>query len=125
MPDRKTLAKWQARRPGFADDLWQARFDGDGAQTGRKTLRTPELLDAIYLRLCELGALSRVCAEPGMPNVRTVRDWARLIPRFGEALEVARDIDHERRADAAIGDLKAYFRELAAEAQARRRARDR
>jgi len=122
MPDRKTLAQWQARRPAFADRMWVARFDGGSLQAGRKTRRTPALLDEIYLRLCQEGVLKHVCAEPGMPNARTVRDWARQSPRFAAALALARQIHHEACADALVGDLRAYLQDLEAECEATRRA---
>jgi hypothetical protein len=51
---------------------------------GRPAQYTTEIGIAICERLCDGETLRAVCADPGMPDKATVRDWLARCPEFRE-----------------------------------------
>lgn len=56
---------------------------------GRPTQYTTEIGLAICERLSDGETLRAVCADPGMPDKATVRDWLARCPEFRELYESA------------------------------------
>jgi hypothetical protein len=57
----------------------------------RQTLYTQELADEIIERLSGGEPLAEICRDAHMPKVRTVSDWKKQHPDFGERFLQARD----------------------------------
>jgi hypothetical protein len=76
IPAYGTVRDWVTDdRDGFAARYHRAVAAGNAAR-GRPTLYSAELADWILDELCAGVFLPRICADPGMPSVRTVRSWA-------------------------------------------------
>lgn len=80
---------------------------------GRPSLYTPELLTVICDRLSTGEPMTHICADEGMPEPRTVRQWQAddpaidaAIGRAREAGEYAMAEDCLRIADDASGDFR-------------------
>lgn len=99
MPTRPTVMRWLKAHPVFADEVFLARFLGGLDRPGRPTRLTPELLDAIYLRLCHGEPLRTLCADPAMPARATVQAWAAARPDAAEALAHGREIARQQAAE--------------------------
>jgi Bacteriophage Sf6, terminase small subunit-like len=56
---------------------------------GRPAQYTTEIAMAICERLCDGETLRAVCADPGMPDKATVRDWLARYPEFRKKYESA------------------------------------
>lgn len=69
--------------------------------------RTSEIENAILERLAKGEFLATICAEPGMPNRRTVTNWKNDIPEFGARYKEARDDGFDERAEKALLGLYA------------------
>jgi len=114
MPDRKTLDLWRRTRPRFAARLADARIRSGHARTGRHTTYCPVVMQQIFDHLAAGGTLAGICAAPGMPAPRTVRDWARADPDVARTLDLGRQIWRERRAEAFFPMLAAMEAEVKA-----------
>ena len=55
------------------------------------SIYTPELGDAILLRVAGGESLRSICSTPGMPHEATVRTWGVRDPAFGERLRQSRE----------------------------------
>lgn len=76
MPSERTVRLWVLDdREGFAARYRRARKIG-GAGSGRVSIYNAELANRILEQLMEGHLLIDICAEPGMPAPRTIRDWA-------------------------------------------------
>jgi len=60
---------------------------------------SPELGEAICLRIAEGESLAKICRDPGMPNKRTVTTWVFKKPEFAEMYNFARQIQAELLGD--------------------------
>jgi hypothetical protein len=84
MPSERTVRLWVLDdREGFAARYRRARKIG-GAGSGRVSIYNAELAERILEQLREGHLLIDICAEPGMPAPRTIRDWA-MVDREGFA----------------------------------------
>lgn len=66
-----------------------------------------ELADRICDRLASGDSMRRICADPGMPNRRTVERWMDADPAFAAKCARAREIGFDERADAMRDEIDA------------------
>lgn len=100
MPCRATLANWMRAHPDFAARFEAARAAGGGVQRGgRPEIYSPELADAVLDGLVEGRALHLICAEPGMPSMRTFFRWVKADPLFAADYRLAREVQAHRYFD--------------------------
>ena len=80
---------------------------GDGiARTGRPSLKTPELIEAICDRLAEGEGHSEICSSEGMPSTRTVQYWQDADEELFAQIMRAREIGLHHRAEQAVKAAK-------------------
>lgn len=118
MPDRKTVDTWRRRFPVFAADLRAARAEGGRARNGRHSTWCPVLADDIFMALCEGQTLKAICAQPGYPAPRTVRDWAEARPDFARTLNLAREIaweNHREQFGVDLATVQGWWEEATGE----------
>lgn len=60
------------------------------AEMGRPTIYTPELCDAICVKIADGKSLRTICADPQMPDMTTVIAWRRLYPAFSKQYDDAK-----------------------------------
>jgi terminase small subunit-like protein len=63
--------------------------------TGRPSEYSPEIAEAICLRLAEGESLRKICTDPEMPGRRTVHDWLMKHKEFAAQYDQARDMQAE------------------------------
>lgn len=61
------------------------------SKVGAPTSYTQDVADEIVRQLSEGVPLASICRAEGMPAVRTVSDWRKAHPEFGELYAAARD----------------------------------
>jgi hypothetical protein len=66
--------------------------------TGRPSLYTPEVAERICAGLAQGTPLTVICAEPGMPADRTVREWAEKDEELSAAIARARELGFDKLA---------------------------
>jgi hypothetical protein len=98
MPCTATLRVWVKRYAGFAQAYTRARAVG-GLGMGRRSTFCPVTAQQIVARISEGETLTSISADPAMPPLRTIFDWRRADPDFGEAFAVAREAAAERLTD--------------------------
>jgi hypothetical protein len=69
---------------------------------GRPTKYTPELVHTICDRLAKGESLRKICADAGMPDLKSVRNWVFLYPDFFQQYAHAREAGADAIADLAI-----------------------
>lgn len=69
---------------------------------GRPSSRTPEIVEAICLRLSHGETLQKICSDPDMPNYSTVWRWEQEDPEFCKISARAREIGTHYIADECI-----------------------
>jgi hypothetical protein len=66
---------------------------------GRPTAYDAQIADQICDRVADGEFIHVICADPGFPKHRTVRDWTQRYPEFKAAYEQAKHCKHERLMD--------------------------
>lgn len=124
MPCKTTVRAWAAASVEFGEALREAFRQARAARrladwrraqelaaqprlTRRPLLYSPKLGETICERLAEGRSLSSIVSDPDMPSYRSVMNWARLIPEFGNMYAQARQIQADYFFDEARDVAKA------------------
>ncbi len=81
-----------------------AKTSANGKRIGRPSTYRPERVAPILDRIAAGETLSKICAEPGQPNLWTVYEWLRQDESFARAYARAQDSRADTLADQ-IADL--------------------
>ena len=115
MPSRRTFGDWAAREPEFgaayeaaklagrerqvaadrradAPRMWRRMLTREGRRGGSVSPYTPELAEAICLRIAAGESVLAIGADPAMPCSVTIYNWARRNDDFREMYLRAKDI---------------------------------
>lgn len=115
MPSRRTFGDWAAREPEFgaaleaaklagrerqvaadrradAPRMWRRMLSREGRRGGSVSHYTPELAEAICLRIAAGESVLAIGADPAMPCSVTIYNWARRNDDFREMYLRAKDI---------------------------------
>lgn len=76
---------------------------GGKAARGRPSLYNEKIAEEICDLLASQQSMRQICAKPGMPDRKTVTNWARDLPDFAKKLAQAR----QAQADSIFDDMAA------------------
>ncbi|MFN9928774.1 MAG: hypothetical protein ACK53I_17745, partial [Phenylobacterium sp.] len=99
MPSRRTVVRWAVDLPAFDQRFRQARLAGARPVSGKAPGYTPEIADAIVVRVAEGERIDDILRDPDMPCRATLYTWMARHPAFAEALARAREAEVDRLAD--------------------------
>jgi hypothetical protein len=99
MPTVQSVCRWARERAGFRAALDAARAAAGRPFGGPVLQYCEETAAVVFDRVCAGEGLSRICADPDMPALSTVRRWMKLKPEFDAAIDLARDITADRTLD--------------------------
>jgi hypothetical protein len=99
MPSRRTVQRWAEDLPAFDQRFRQARLAGARPVSGKSPGYTPEIADAIVVRVAEGERIDDILRDPEMPCRATLYTWMARHPAFAEALARAREAEVDRLAD--------------------------
>jgi hypothetical protein len=99
MPSRRTVQRWAEDIPAFDQRFRQARLAGARPVSGKSPGYTPEIADAIVVRVAEGERIDDILRDPEMPCRATLYTWMSRHPEFAQALVLAREAEVDRLAD--------------------------
>ena len=99
-----------------------AKTSANGKRIGRPSTYRPEKVAPILDRIAAGETLSKICAEPGQPNIWTVYEWLRVEEGFATAYARAQDSRADTLADQIADLADEAMRETQAAALRRARA---